>query len=44
METFSVLLAIYAGNSPNTGEFLAQRLVTRGFDVYFEMRLNKRLI
>ena len=28
METFSALLAIYAGNSPVTGEFSAQRPVT----------------
>ena len=43
METFSALLAICAGNSPVTGEFPAQRLVTRSFDVYFDMRPNKRL-
>ena len=34
METFSVLLAICAGNSPVTGEFPAQRPVTRGFDFF----------
>ena len=33
METFSALLAICAGNSPVTGEFPAQRPVTRSFDV-----------
>ena len=33
METFSALLAICAGNSPVTGEFPAQRPVTRNFDV-----------
>ena len=43
METFSALLAICAGNSPVTGEFPAQRLVTRSFDVFFDVRLNKRL-
>ena len=43
METFSVLLAIYAGNSPVPGEFPAQRPVTRSFDVFFDLRLNKRL-
>ena len=32
-----------AGNSPVTGEFPAQRPVTRSFDVFFELRLNKRL-
>ena len=43
METFSALLAICAGNSPATGEFPAQRPVTRSFDVFFDLRLNKRL-
>ena len=33
METFSVLLAICAGNSPVPGEFPAQRPVTRSFHV-----------
>ena len=39
---FSALLAICAGNSPVTGEFPAQRSVTRSFDVFFDLRLNKR--
>ena len=43
METFSALLALYAGNSPIPGEFPAQRPVTRSFDVFFDLRLNKRL-
>ena len=43
METFSALLAICAGNSPDPGEFPAQRPVTRSFDVFFDLRLNKRL-
>ena len=43
METFSALLAICAGHSPVTGEFPAQRPVTRSFDVLFDLRLNKRL-
>ena len=43
METFSALLTICAGNSPVTGDFPAQRPVTRGFDVFFGLRLNKRL-
>ena len=43
METFSALLANCAGNSPVTGEFPAQRPVTRSFDVFFYLRLNKRL-
>ena len=43
METFSVLLAICAGNSPVPSEFHAHRPVTRSFDVFFDLRLNKRL-
>ena len=43
METFCALLAICAGNSPATGEFPAQRPVTRSFDYFFDLRLNKRL-
>ena len=31
------------GNSPVTGEFPAQRQVTRSFDVFFDQRLNKQL-
>ena len=43
METFSALLALCVGNSPVTGEFLSQRPVTRSCDVFFDLRLNKRL-
>ena len=43
MEACSVLLAICAGNSPVDGEFPAQRPVTRSFDVFFDLRPNKRL-
>ena len=43
METCSALLAICAGNSPVTGEFPAQRPVTRNFDVFFDLHLNERL-
>ena len=43
METFSALLAICAGNSPVPGDFPTQRPVTRSFDVFFDLRLNKRL-
>ena len=43
METFSALLTICAGNSPVPGEFPSQRPVTRSFDVFFDLRLNKRL-
>ena len=43
METFSALLAICAGHSPLPGEFPTQRPVTRSFDVYFDLRPDKRL-
>ena len=43
METFSALLAICAGNSPVPGAFPARRPVTRGFDVFFDLRPNERL-
>ena len=39
-EAFSASLAICAGNSPVPGEFLAQRPVTRNFDVFFDLRPN----
>ena len=44
METFSALLAICAGNSPVTGEFPTQRPVTWNFDVFFDLRHNKRWV
>ena len=43
METFSALLAICAGNSPAPGEVPAQRPVARSFEVFFDLRPNKRL-
>ena len=43
METFSALLALCGGNSPVTGEFPVQRPVMRSFDVFFDLRLSKRL-
>ena len=43
METFSALQATCAGNSPIPDEFPAQKPVTRSFDVFFDLRLNKRL-
>ena len=43
MDTFSALLAICAGNTPVPGEFPAQKPVTQSFDVFFDLRLNKRL-
>ena len=39
MSSFSALLAL----SPVTGEFPAQKPVTRSFDVFCDLRLNKRL-
>ena len=43
METFFALQAIGAGNSPVTGEFSAQRPVTRSFDVFCDLRQYKQL-
>ena len=43
MEKFAALLAICVGNSPVPSEFTAQRPVARSFDVYFDLRPNKRL-
>ena len=43
METFSALLALCAGNSPVNGEFPTQRPVTRSFDVFFNLCVNKRV-
>ena len=43
METFFALLAICAGNSPVPGELPTQTPVTRSFDVFFDLRLNRRL-
>ena len=36
MEIFSALLAIRVRNSSITGEFSAQRPVTRSFDIFFD--------
>ena len=43
MKTFSALLAICAGHWPVNGEFPTQRPMTRSFDVFFDLRQNKRL-
>ena len=43
METFSAVLALCARNSPFVCEFRSQRPVTRSFDVFIDIRLNKRL-
>ena len=43
LKTFFALLALCVGNSPVTSEFPTQRPVTRSFDVFYDLRLNKRL-
>ena len=43
MEIISALLALCEGNPPVPGGFPSQRIVTRSFDVFFNLRLNKRL-
>ena len=43
METFSALLAICTGKSPDPGEFPSKRPVTRSFGVFFDLHLKKRL-
>ena len=42
MKTFFALPALCEGNPPVTGGFPLQRPVTRGIDVFFDLRLNKR--
>ena len=42
MDIFSALLTICAQHSPVPGEFPAQRPMARSFDVFFDLRLNKR--
>ena len=41
IKTFSALLVLCAVNSPVTCDFPRQRPVTRSFDVFFDLRLNK---
>ena len=43
MEALSALLALCVDNSPVPGEFPTQRPATRSFEVFFDLRLNKRL-
>ena len=43
METFSALLTLCEGKPPVSGGFPSRRLVTWSFDVFFDLRLNKRL-
>ena len=38
---FRVTGSLCAGNSPVTGKFPPQRPVTRSFDIFFDLRLNK---
>ena len=40
MEKFFPLLALCVENSTITGEFPAQRPMTRSFDVFFGLRIN----
>ena len=43
METISALLALCVENSLVSGDFPAQRPVTRGFDVFSDLRVIKWL-
>ena len=43
LESFSVLLALCEGNPLVTGGFPSQRPVTRSFDIFFDLHLNKWL-
>ena len=43
METFSALLVPCEGNWPVIGESPLQRPLTQSFDVFFDLRPNKRL-
>ena len=43
MEAFSALLVLCDGNPPVTGGFPLQRPVTRSFEFFFDLLLNKRL-
>ena len=42
METFLALLALCERNPPVTGGFPSQRPVTRSFDIFSDLHLNKR--
>ena len=43
MGTFTALLTPCEGNPPVTGWFPLQRPVMRSFEIFFDLRLNKRL-
>ena len=40
---FCAFLELCSGNSPVTGEFSTKRPETRSFDIFFDLRMNKRL-
>ena len=42
-DVIKLLLALREGSSPVIGEFSSQMPVMRSFDVFFDLRLNKRL-
>ena len=42
MEAYSALLTLCEGNPPVTGGFPSQKPVTRSFDVFVDLGLNKR--
>ena len=43
METFSALLSLCEGNPPITGGFPSLMPVMRSFEIFFDLRMNKRL-
>ena len=43
LETFSASLALCERNPPVTGGISTQRPVTRSFNIFFDVRLNKPL-
>ena len=43
MENISRVTGLLCGKFPATGEFTAQRPLTRSFDVFFDLSLNKEL-
>ena len=43
MEALSELLALCEGNPPVTGGFTSQKASSTGFDIYFNVSLNKLL-
>ena len=43
METYSALLDICEGSQPATGGLPSQRPLTQGFDISYDLHLDKRL-